>query len=73
LQVANEPLRRKRCDFFQCALFFKQMRCTRNDRQFLFALELAIGFFIELDDAKIVTANDEKRRSDDLWKLVISG
>ncbi len=73
LQVANEPLRRERSDFFQCAWFFKQMRCSRNDRQFFFALELATGFFIELDDTKIVTAYDENCRSVDLCKLVVSG
>ena len=68
-QMTHEPARGERSDALQCARLFEQVRNSRNDRQFFFALELTTGFLIELADVEIGGHPQRRRRAD----LIVTG
>jgi hypothetical protein len=59
-QVALEPLTRQPGDFVQCSGLFEEVRCPGDDYELFFAAKLRESRPIQLDNLKIVAANDEQ-------------
>jgi hypothetical protein len=64
-QVALEPLTRQPGDFVQCSGLFEEVRCPGDDYELFFAAKLRESRPVQLDNLKIVAADDEQGRRPD--------